>query len=454
MAESNVQAPIFRSAIWGLSDDIFSWLDQSFFASKNINIRDNSRWISLNNALVKDTDTIITEKINAIFKTTTGKMVAFGDSWGIYWKNTTTWAKIITDSPATKIYSAVEFNWYLYRTTASYLHRLAIWNLSSNITATDVINRQSLWSSTFYPLLVSMWDMYVWHAWAVGKVAIDNVWEALMTIETGWKVEFLTDLGWSIRVQTESTQGNSNLYLWDWISTNPDQTIPLKGYDIRQSVIFNWYNYLVTNRWLGILDWYKIHPVKKITTFTDNFNSCAVHNEKLYVWGTGWVYVYGTKDIKYPEVLNMAFSSSNGQSSDEIYAIYSDWIDLYVAWGNGTTYGIDKLSTTVYYTSWYLDTKAYYGNSLAEVKEVVRALVWYSKLLAWEGISIYYSLDNWAYTKIIDIDSTTVTQDLWTEELLRQADHFQYIQFRIMLSGNGTTTPSFYLLDLIFNIIW
>ena len=150
----------------------------------------------------------------------------------------------------------------------------------------------------------------------------------------------------------------------DGTNTNPDQTIPLKWFDVRQSAIFNGYNYLITNKWIGILDWYKIYPIKKIDNFNDNINSIAVYDEKLYIWWTGWVYVYGNKNKNYPEVLNLELSASNWNSADVIWAIYSDWVDLYVSRSNWSSYWIDKLSASVYYTTWELVSKAYYGKSL------------------------------------------------------------------------------------------
>lgn len=454
MAESNLTAPIFRWATGWLSDDLFTGIKDSFFASKNINIRDLAEWITLNKSLVPYWWTgVVTEWIVSMFETSNGYKIAFGNAWWIYYKPSLTWVKIVTDSPATEIYSATEFNGYLYRTTSGKLHRLLTTNLSGNITATDEINRQTLQTSPYYPLLVSMWDLYVGHKGRVDKVNISNVWETIMTIESNWYVEFLNELGSSVRIITRSPTGNNNLHLWDWISTNPDQTVSLKWYDIKQSIIHNGFHYLVTNKWLGVMDWYKIHPIKKIEEFNGNFNSVSVFNEKLHIWGNGWVYVYGAKDIKYPEVLNLAYSSSNGQSSDTIYAIFSNGVDLWVSWGNGSSYGIDVLSETRYYTSWYLDTKAYYADSLKSVKESIGALIWYAKLITAQQLSLYYSVDGWAYTKIIDIDSTTVTNDLRTEELLFQTGSFQYIQFRIMLGWDWTNTPTFNELDFIFNKI-
>lgn len=453
IAQAQLTASIFKWATGWISDDLLSGIADSFYSSKNINIRDNAKWISLNNALVKDTGTVITEKINAIFKTTTGKIMAFGNSWGIYRKDTTTWVKITTDSPATTIYDACEFNGYIYRATATYLHRLLVTNLSDNITATDVINRQALTSAVYHPIKVSMWDMYVGHGGLVGKVNISNVWEALLVMDSWGVVKTIDDLGWSIRVTTYPSTGNSNLYLWNWIAAEPDQTIPLNGYDIRQSIIFNWYNYLVTNRGLGILDGYKIYPVKKTPVFNNNINSVMVYNEKLYVWGTGWVYVYGTQDIKYPEVLNMAFSTSNGVATDIIWAIYSTWDDLYVSWSNvgGTTFGIDKLSTTVFYTTWELVTRGYYNSSLSEIKETVKAIIGYSTLITGQEVSVAYSVDWWSYTTITTITSATVLADLFTEDLAINSGDFQYIQFKISLVWPWTSTPSFYTLDLVFN---
>lgn len=451
MAESDLLAPIFRTAISGLSDDIFNGIDGTFYSSKNINTRDNAKWISLNKALVKDSATTIAEKINVILKTSTGKMMAFGTSWGIYWKDTTTWAKIITDSPATEIFSAKEFNWFIYWATSNYLHRLAIGDLSGDISASDVINRQALTSAIYHPMLSSMWDLYVWHWWLIGKVDSTNVWEALITMDSVWVIKKLNDLWWSIRVVTVPSVWNSNVYLRDGTNAMPDQTIPLKWFDIRQSEIFNGYNYLVTNKWLGILDWYKIYPIKNLTTFNDNINSITVHNEKLCIGGTGWVYTFWAKNKNYPESLVMDYSTSNGNAADVVWAIYSDWTDLYVSRSNGSTYWIDKLSTTTYYTTGELETRWYYGRSLYEIKETIRALTGFSKLIAGQQAVISYSVDWGAYSTLSTITSSTVLWDLFTEDILFSSGDFQYIQFKISLVWPWTSTPSFYCLDLVFN---
>ena len=82
MAESNVVAPIFRWANWWIADDIFTWINNSYFSSKNIEIRENSKWISLTKKLVSDTTT--SDVINVIVKIDDSTFIALWDSGTCY----------------------------------------------------------------------------------------------------------------------------------------------------------------------------------------------------------------------------------------------------------------------------------------------------------------------------------------------------------------------------------
>ena len=443
-------APIFRWAYWWLSDDIFTWIDNSFFSSKNIDIRGNARGISLAKALVLDSATTITEKINVILKLSAWWYMAFWASWWIYLKATTTWAKITSDSPATAIVWACEFNWYLYWATTDYLHRILVSNISTNITATDVINRQSLTTASYHPMTVSWWYLYIGNGNKCWFVDTTNTYTDQLILWTNDVIKDIDDLWWNIRLVTINSAKFNCVYLWDWVEEAPWQTVPLIWFDIRHSEIFNWYNYLITNRWLGILDWYKVYPIKKIDQFNDNMGSVTVHDEKLYIWWTWWVYVFWNKNKNYPEVLNFELSTSNWNAADVIWAIYSDWTDLYVSWSNWTSFWIDKLSTTTYYSTWELVTKWYYANSLHDIKSWIEILSWFKPIATWQKVTLYYSLNWWSYTKIIDFTSATATKELFTEDLFVWWT-FQYIQFKIVLEWPWTSTPEYYSIDLLFD---
>lgn len=440
MAESNVIAPIFRWANWWIADDIFTGINNSYYYSENIEIRENSKWISLNKALVQDTTT--TSKINTIVKANSTLFIAFGDDW-VCKKCSSGTRGAVTTWLSADIISAAVFNDYVYFATSSILYKVAVSSFSSSSVSPTKVD--DLTSADKHPMLVSMWDMYIWNWSTLSKVDVTNVYSDLFTMETWWVITKLNDLWWAIRVITQSALWNSNIYLWDWVSDTPDETVPLIWYVTYQSQIYNGYPYLVTNRWLGILDWYKIYPLKKIDDFADIDNWIGVYDEKLIIAWTKGIYSRWAKNKNYNEVLSYDYVASG-----DITCIYSDWIDLFVAWDNNWTYWIDKLSETTYNTEWYLITRWYYANSLKEVKEWIIAGIWYSVLQAWQSVEIQYSVNGWAFTTLRTIDTTTQTIESFTEDLFVR-DRFQYIQFKIILRWNWTNTPSFYALDFMFN---
>ena len=444
MAESNVIAPVFRWANWGIADDVFTWITNSYFSSKNIEVRENARGISLSKKLVAWTTT--TGRINVIVKATSSMYVAFWTGWACYKCISWTWSAVSTGLTKNGISWAV-FNGNVYWCTPSNLYKVSISDIENNDSVTPTLVT-SLNNASYHPMLVSMWDMYIGNGEKLSKVDISNVFSDIFTLEKGWVIQKLNDLGWAIRVVTQSALGNSNIYLWDWVSDVPDETIPLIWYVTYQTQIYNGYPYIVTNRWLGILDWYKIYQLKKCDDFADIDNWIGVYDERLVIAWTKGIYSWWSKNKNYNEVLSYDYELTESWAS--ISCIYSDGIKLFVAWKTSSWYGIDVLSDSVYNTSWELVTRGYYANSLKEIKDWILAGIGYSALKTWESIEIQYSVDGWAFTSLRTITPTTDTIANFTEDLFVR-EQFQYIQFKIILSWNWTTTPSFYALDFIFN---
>ena len=444
MAESNVIAPIFRWANWGIADDIFTGINNSYFYSENIEIRENSKGISLSKKLVQDTTT--TYQINVIVKANKNLFIAWWKGGACYKCSSGAWSEVDTWRGAAW-YSATVFNGYVYRCERDALYKVWVNSFSGDtVTPTKVTD---LTDTEHHPMLVSMGDLYIWNGSKLSKVDVSNVFSDLFTMEKWGIITKLNDLWGAIRVITQSELWNSNIYLWDGVSDAPDETIPLIWYVTYQSQIYNWYPYLITNRGLGILDWYKIYPLKKIEDFADIDNWIWVYNERLIIAGKNWIYSWWAKNKNYNEVLSYDYVSSG-----DVTCIYSDWIDLFVAWKKTvswtTTYWIDKLSNSAFNTSWYLITRWYYANSLKEVKEWILAWIGYSDLKDWQSIEIQYSVNGWEFTTLRTITPTTQTIESFTEDLFVR-DRFQYIQFKIVLNWNWTNTPSFYALDFMFN---
>lgn len=445
MAESNVVAPIFRWANWWIADDIFTGIQNSYFYSKNIEIRENAQWISLSKRLASATTT--TSRIYVMMKALSNLYIAFGDSWVCKKCKNGNWSNVTLSGVSGAIISAVAFNDYVYFATTNKLYKVATSdiNSSTSVTPTEVTTLVNHWQ---HPMLVSMGDLYIWNWEKLSKVDVSNVYSDLFTLEKWGIIIKLNDLWWAIRVITQSALWNSNMYLWDWVADVPDETVPLIWYVTYQSQIFNWYPYIITNRGLWILDWYKIYPLKKCDDFANIQNWIAVYNERLVIAGTKWVYSWWAKNKNYNEVLSYDYELTTDNA--EVTAIYSDWIELFVAWKSGSSYWIDKLSSELYNTSWELITRWYYANSLKEVKDWILAGIWYSELQEDESIEIQYSVNWWEFTSLRTITPTTQTLESFTEDLFVR-DRFQYIQFKFILNWNWDTTPSIYAFDFMFN---
>lgn len=445
---SNILAPIFRWASWGISDDIFSGIKDSYVSSKNINIRDNSKGISLNKALVLDSWVVVTEKINEIIKISNLDILAFGNSWGIYRKTWGTWVKASTQTANAAIVSATEFNGYIYWATTVWLFRLLTTSISSSFTTPTVF--QALNDAPKHPLLASTINMYVGDGKSIWQVDIGNVYTTIMTRDKNSIIEDMDELGSNINILTKTNLWDHKIQLWNITQKDISQVIPLRGSWVKHTIIHNGYTYVFTKKGIGILDWYKIVLLKETDKINSNLSSIVKFDDKIYVWGTWGVYVFGAKNKNYVDVLSCDYSTSNGNSADEVWAIFSDGTDLYVSWSNGSSYGIDKLSTTVYYSSWELITRAYIAEELVNIKESLLTFLWFKKLTIGDKITLYYSIDWDTYTKIIDITSTTNTKTLFNEWLFVNG-MFQYMQFKIVLESNWTKTPEFYNLVLQFN---
>lgn len=450
MAQGNLQADIFRWASWWLSDDIFVGIQDSFYESRNVDVRNNGKAISLSKAFVIEHQP--TEAINVIIALNNGDIAAFGNNWWLYRKNSNTRHKITTATPTKPIISASEFHWYIYWTQDQQIHRVKSSDWWNNLTGNEEIWFHSLNKNNYHPLLVSQWSLFIGNGDEFDEVDIDDVFVKQTTIEAGSTIEHLEDLWGMIRVITRSEIWHYNVYLMQKWSLLPDQVIPLWWAGIKNSIIFEWYNYITTYWWLTALDGYKLYKMKDLSDFNTYSEAKAIYKDKLVFWGDWVVYTRGKKNKNYPDVLVAERVTSNNKTDDVIRSICSVDGELYIARSNGSTYGIDKLSTTVYWTNGYLITRAYYANDLHSVKEAVETWFWFQTIKDNETIKLSYSIDWQQYKNILTLNKWDDSKVSFSEHI-RMIDQFQYIQFKIELQWNGTSTPQFYSMDFRFNVI-
>lgn len=449
MAQDWLQADIFRGASGWISDDIFAWIRDSYAYSRWIDVRDNWKSISLSKAFVADYTP--DQPVNVIIRIKSGDTLAFWNNGWIFKKTAWVWSKVTTATPANPIISACEFNWYIYRTQNTLLHRIKSSDFGANITGVEILWFHALNNTTYHPLLVSMWSMYIGNGEQYSEIDINNTFNDITVIEKWSTIKKLMDLWGVIRVVTESEIGMNTIYLFDKAWEFADQAIPLWGAWIKNGIVFEWYTYIITKWGLTALDWYKLYKLKDVTDTSDFMETIVNYKDKLVIWWVGAIYTRGKKNKNYTDVLVSEWVTSNNQPNDVMRAIFSTGDDLYVAWSNGATNKIDKLSDTTYAQTGELITRAYYGNDLHTVKQWIDILYWFKTLIANQEIELLYSIDGWSYKSIVNITSAQDWNPVWSRRMLTLWE-FQYIQFKILLRWPWTSTPTFYSMDFRFNI--
>lgn len=217
-------------------------------------------------------------------------------------------------------------------------------------------------------------------------------------------------------------------------------------------------------------------------------NNMCVYDDKLYIVGAKWIYIYWAKNKNYPDVLNLWHQVEDWFS---LWAISSKWEEIiitrnykYVAWGDNlpirawiNSYWI---ADTTRATTWEVQTMCYYGTSMSEIKQSMYLRVWYHIPTAEDNdgtkqswnIHIYYrteadavndDMDSWQWHEVTKPDWLYADWDMRSPfaTTLKLNCRFQWIQFKFVVT-NCVYTPSviaetkdtnLYSADLYYNVM-
>ena len=484
MADNTKIWPIFRSANWGLSDDLFTGIKNSFYYSNDMEIREDAKsiypkqaprqwakydlwarnvvWYCQASRYFNWHWYVFTEK--DVFKIDTENEVATS-LWVSSWISTE-W-----------IHDAELFNWYVYFSTWSHLYRISQSAADANWASAGNFTVMNLNSSSYHPLYATDIMMVVGNGKEVSKVTkeVPDQVQAWITLQDDYQVKFLNELWWFIRVIAEDWYYWAELLLWDKVSSAADEIIPMNWYKFLQSRIYNWYHYLLSNRWLWLINWYQFYILKRmeeLASYDRKENWMIVYDDKLYFVKSDWIYIYWAKNKNYNDVLNLWSARDDGWVP---WALATDWHTIVYSEAN-KSWGVNTSHTYVYlrapYTddvslyrwqNWELQTMAYFGSSMSEIKQAMYLRVWYY-IYSWY-IKVYYRTeadvtsedpDDWNWHEL--------TQDWWLwpnsdmrapfATSLKLNCRFQWIQFKFELNQSRTQSQprtNLYSADLYYN---
>ena len=472
MADNTKIWPIFRWANWGLSDDLFTGIRNSFYYSNNIEIREDAKSI-----YPKQSPRWI--KIDLWARNTVWSVMAtiyFNNTWYVFSQNnvykidvenrTATWiASWIWWLTGESLIDAELFNGSVYISTTKSLYRIdqgaadVTWGTESNF---DYMELNSSW---YHPLYATDIFLAVGNWTEVSKVTkeIPDQLQDWIKLQTDYDVKFINELWWFLRITATDWHYWNEILLWDKISETANEVIPMSWYTFLQSCVYNWYHYLLSNKWLWLVNWYQFYILKKtedLDTSNRISNWMVVYDDKLYFVTTNWIFIYWAKNKNYNDVLNMWSSRTDDYwkpwalGTDWNYLVYTEWNRT--SW-SAHIYAYLYIKWREDWTNWEFQTMAYFWTSMSEIKQSMYLRVWYN-LPSWD-IRILYkteaSPDTWN-----DTDWTEVTPHWW---LTKNKDmrspfattfklncRFQWIQFKFLLSWKNT---KIYSADLYYNVM-
>lgn len=480
MADNTKIWPIFRSANWGLSDDLYTGIKNSFYYSNQIEIREDDKSI-FPKQTVRQSPRYDLWEYNTV-----GEVVAaryFNWNWYIFCQkdvlridvgnNTAVSLATRFSSETWWIKDAELFNWYVYISTWSYLYRIAQNAADVDRWTKTNFTKMSLNNCDYHPLYATDVIMVVGNYDKVSKVTkeIPDQVQDWITLQTDYKVKFINELWWFIRVIAEDWYYWAELLLWDKVSDAANEIIPMNWYKFLQSRIYNWYHYLLSNKGLWLVNWYQYYILKRIPelqSYDKKSNWMIVYDDKLYFVKSDWIYIYWAKNKNYNDVLNLW--TERYDTYWQPRALATDWEKILYT-ESSRVWWLSKTHVFAYvwqdwyskWASWEFQTMAYFWTSMSEIKQSMYLRVWYN-IAEWWNINIYYRTEADAVNENANSwEWHTLTPDwLWIKSDMRSPFattlklncKFQWIQFKFVLEQSTLATRTktrIYSADLYYN---
>jgi hypothetical protein len=493
MADNTKIWPIFRWANWGLSDDLFTGIKNSFYFSNDMEIRTDAKSI-FPKPVPAYADENVWVEIASSSSIQRVKNVTYwaNDGWWIICVDKTVyllngWVISTLCTFSEDICDLELFNWYIYISTIWYLYyKKDDWNNWSDMaSATDntEVNygrcTDTLTNNSNHPLYATdvclcVWDTNIMH---IVTKEIPDAMQDWFKIQEWYFIRFINELWWFVRVVAVNEPYGSEVLLWDKYSDTPSEVIPLEWYSIIWAVIYNWYHYLLSNKGLGLLNWYQYYLLKKVDWDLDTTtrNCMCVYDDKLYFVANNWIYIYWAKNKNYNDVLWLWHKVEDWYKLWAIGA-YSWWIMItrnakYSSW----SYLPIKVWINEWIaTTWEVQTMCYFWTAMSEIKQSEYLRVGYHLGKEWANsgdIHIYYRTEadavddtpeNWQWHPVQPNDVwLSASWDMRSPfaTTLKLNCRFQWIQFKFVLTNcqwtdgwvTYTKDTNLYSADLYYN---
>lgn len=357
MALSSYRIKGFRG---GISDDAYKGVVGSFRFGYSLDIRNGADTLKCNNALKKDSGSVVTDLILFFVPASNGKLYGFGSAGNIYSKDTPTssWVLRYTD-PDGRISGATEYTnnngsnqyvSYLYWATETKLKRISLYNsFPSGVENFASLNGDPGW----HTMTMAVGVLQICDGRCIAMVDYEGNFNltALDLIPPNRTKALLPQDQIVIIGTTKGSQVEEG-WLWTWDKIQP-------SWILRRMIAEKGINAMIQTDFIiiqagisGGLYYWDTSSLMRFKAFPEGgwVNPGAVANLKgMALFGvTGsdkcGLYSYGRLSKNEPYSLNLEYVPSHGKLENvEIGAVVVYGDQPFVSWKDGSNYGVDTV---------------------------------------------------------------------------------------------------------------
>jgi hypothetical protein len=354
---SNVKNYVIEDFRGGLSSERKRGPRGCFKFGYGLDIHGQDNVLKCNQALVKDSGSVVVDLPLVMFKGSDEAIYAFGDTGKIYRKSGSNWELKYTDTDG-KISGAAEFE--ANDGADNYVQKI-YWATEDKLKAIELSDAGGTWSpseiGTFdeghepHTMRVAAGVLLICDGQLLALVDREEAFNATaLRLPSNIKSKSLLDRDDKIIIGAYDAMGDGWIFTWDrftetWLTKTPTQagTPNIMRYLEGGVIIQTGYGGVI--RFWNREDSY---PFKRIKDTEWSYPGAIEEKNGFAMFGINGgekcgVYSVGKENSNDPIALNLEYVPSHGKMEDvEIGALAKDTNDLYVAWKDGSTYGIDK----------------------------------------------------------------------------------------------------------------
>ncbi len=441
----------------GRADEGKRGVPGAFKGGFNLNIHQKNRnTLSCNQKLKKISGTTVTDLIIKIVPITATKAYGFGDAGNVYKIENDTVTKIYTDSNGAILDAGYFYN-YLYWTTTAKLGRCietsADWNTDANP------NWKTLENADYHQIyIVPNSDVLcVANDRYIARLSSTEVWNAeAVDLYYGWIAKCLTLQRPNLLIGAKDSE-KAEMFTWDLTSESYD---PVEGWEEKDIDAFLrgiGATYIFTP---DLLYWFKeglVDQAKELPTQVRH-GAIDLWKGKMMFGCINGVYSYHKRNKNYPMALNLEYTPSPisianfDSKSIEIGAILGNGNNFYVAWKDGSTYGLDNIDWSnkaqAVYEGLEFDANRPFEDKWFRFIKIV------TKPLPTDcSVKVKYKMSgasSWTETKMAENDAESFADAGETKAIFQIEGQGEVYEVRVELYPNGNDTPEVVSINTYF----